>query len=881
MTDNRFVELDRQVRRLGGDYPLQRIAGMQSIPPFSFPLAAADRALIVLIDNGGIDLQLGDVVDRLLALVPGGGMLPSPVRQGIVSALHDKIKSVTRSLLETAELTLNRYTAAQPGLYGDTLVLRDGAATYADLKRTLIAQTNMGKIIDVIVLTHGTDDSISAVDDINGAKIRAVRAEAGKPISIRSVYMMNCVGSSLNQAWIDTGAKTSCGTAKNNYLPEPTCHFFWEKWTAGQSFDSAATSAYRQTVNLMNDTVRSFLVASPIPGTTALADLIDFADFDFVKDSKPIVSGQGTVTISDDGLTFSQGQSRASSLVTTVLSMSDVVAAGIAPSTRTTRTLSDAGLAFIRRFEPVERADPRIGVAELTLTQTVSVPLSQSQVDALISFIVGAGGDAFRASTLLCELNAAHFSAAADEIRKWTKVRQDGQVVDLPALQARRAAEADLFGSAGPGAVAQSMSALAGSMGAVSYRVPGTITPLKQQSPMSCWATVIAMMTEWKEHRSIPPRAAIAPGGQEFLDKFDRDAGLDAASAGRLYQALALVPITSLNPTVDGWDQMLRMYGPLYVDIGFQGFAGTHAIVVTGISGDGSAGGTTITYIDPAYGTIVNRKFSDFLAQYEAPSAVSNWPYVITHWAASLSSGRNLPISQTYTYESPGHPQLAQAQFAIAGIAIADAIQIGLGAVAVAQAGVSASTGTLTLTYDKAQRLLTAQARAEMPGAQAATNNYRRTLFSVGVGKPGFAYATIIIEWQGNAYGEIGTPVIRKDLSDSSDWQHSSAVFAISKLDQIPPAGVDPRAWPVVYHYEGNYDPFGNGYWEFSGEFQIDAFGGIKFNHHQVVDRSAIESANLGKPEEFVRKGPDMIAAVPAIPDEQVKYLHAHAPGGG
>lgn len=476
MTENRFVELDRQVRRMRGDYSIPRIAGMQSFSPFSFPLATTNRALIVLIDNGGIDLQLGDVADGLLALVPGAIMLPDKVRQGIVDALHDKIKSVTKNLLETAELTLNRYTAAKPGLYGDVLVLRDGAATYADLKRALIAQTNAGKIIDVIILTHGANDNISAIDDINGAKIKAVRTEAGKPISIRSVYMMNCVGSSLNQAWIDAGAKTSCGTAKNNYLPEPTCHFFWEKWEAGQPFDSAATSAYRQTVNLLNDTVRSFLIASPIPGTTALANLIDFADFDFVKDSKPIVSGQGTVTISSDDLTFSQSQSRTSSLITTVLSMSDVAAAGTAPSMRTARAVSEAGLAFIRRFEPIERADPRIGAAEQTLTQTVSVPLSQSQIDALISFIVGIGADAFRTSTLLRELNAAHFSAVSDEIRKWTKVRQDGRIVDLPVLQARRAAEMDLFSGADPGAVAQSMTAFAGSMGAVNYSVANMIT---------------------------------------------------------------------------------------------------------------------------------------------------------------------------------------------------------------------------------------------------------------------------------------------------------------------------------------------------------------------------------------------------------------------
>ena len=141
MTENRFVELDRQVRRIRGNYSIPRIAGMQSFSPFSFPLAATDRALIVLIDNGGIDLQLGDVVDRLLALVPGGSVLPDSARQGIVNALHDKIKSVTKNLLETAELTLNRYSAAKPDLYGDILVLRDGTATYADLKQALITQT--------------------------------------------------------------------------------------------------------------------------------------------------------------------------------------------------------------------------------------------------------------------------------------------------------------------------------------------------------------------------------------------------------------------------------------------------------------------------------------------------------------------------------------------------------------------------------------------------------------------------------------------------------------------------------------------------------------------------------------------------------------------
>ena len=70
--------------------------------------------------------------------------------------------------------------------------------------------------------------------------------------------MMNCVGSSLNQAWIDAGAKVSSGAIRNNYLPEPTTFFFWTNWKAGQSFETAVTSAYRKTINAMNDAVRGF-----------------------------------------------------------------------------------------------------------------------------------------------------------------------------------------------------------------------------------------------------------------------------------------------------------------------------------------------------------------------------------------------------------------------------------------------------------------------------------------------------------------------------------------------------------------------------------------------------------------------------------------------
>jgi hypothetical protein len=89
------------------------------------------------------------------------------------------------------------------------------------------------------------------------------------------------------------------------------------------------------------------------------------------------------------------------------------------------------------------------------------------------------------------------------------------------------------------------------------------------------------------------------------------------------------------------------------------------------------------------------------------------------------------------------------------------------------------------LSYDKAQRLLSADARRRVPGAQSAKSaksTYTRKLMWIGSSGPvtDFANAQIIIEWEGNAYGEINTAVIRRELKASTDWSRSSAILSIS-----------------------------------------------------------------------------------------------------
>ncbi len=492
--ENRFLEIDKTLKQTSGNgsnghsaYTEGVFASTSSL--WADSLSAKDRVLVVLIENGGIDLNLSGLVDVLWRFLPGSSVLPDSLRSKLAQFLEKKIKSYTDNLLESAELALNRYTGAKPEFFGDVITLRDGTASFTDLKNTLIAQSKKGKLIDLFILTHGSGNFISVTGGIDGDKIRAMKGEYGKPLSIRSVYMMNCVGASLNQAWLDAGAKASAGSIKNNYLPEPTMYFFWKNWKEGQTFESAVTSAYRRTIALLNTIGKELLQI--IPGSTLVSGALDFEHMDFVRDSAPMIQGQRSVTINTDNLSFAQTIS--SSLATTVLPVgvlrSLTLSEPDAGVSKAHRVLSQQGVDLIKGFEGFRsklyddpaghctvgygtlvhtgKCDGREsevpyakGVTEAQATQLltqeaqgfektindqVQVALNQNQFDALVSFVYNVGGGNFKQSTLLKVLNQGNYGLAPAEFKKWTKAHQNGKLVDLPGLVKRRQAEAELF----------------------------------------------------------------------------------------------------------------------------------------------------------------------------------------------------------------------------------------------------------------------------------------------------------------------------------------------------------------------------------------------------------------------------------------------------
>ncbi len=86
-----------------------------------------------------------------------------------------------------------------------------------------------------------------------------------------------------------------------------------------------------------------------------------------------------------------------------------------------------------------------VRAAEQAVRRNVTVPLHQNEFDALVSFTYNVGVGNLANSTLLRQLNAGNYGAAADEFLRWNKVTINGQKVVSPGLVNRRAAERCMF----------------------------------------------------------------------------------------------------------------------------------------------------------------------------------------------------------------------------------------------------------------------------------------------------------------------------------------------------------------------------------------------------------------------------------------------------
>jgi hypothetical protein len=244
--------------------------------------------------------------------------------------------------------------------------------------------------------------------------------------------------------------------------------------------------------------------------------------------------------------------------------------------------------------------------------------------------------------------------------------------------------------------------------------------------------------------------------------------------------------------------------------------------------------------------------------------------------AKSIYSFNRTPkysLGKTARYSLAKTPAVAAGLFGIAGLTGVEAANLGLGAAGLL-APVFTKSGSLSITSDKAQRLLTPQARQKLSNMNKRT--YTFPVLWVNFDRPVGEYADALIEitWEGNDYGEIGAAYVRRNLQNTTAFPKSSLNVSFTKLDRIPPNSMkDPREWPVVFAYDGTFDPWGNGQFEFQGEFEINAFGGLKFNRHDVKSVSLMDFAITSKATDIVQRKSNRAYTVPALPADQKKYL--------
>ena len=87
--------------------------------------------------------------------------------------------------------------------------------------------------------------------------------------------------------------------------------------------------------------------------------------------------------------------------------------------------------------------------AEAEIRRLVKKPLNQAQWDALVSLVFNAGSAPLH-GTLGRLLNAGDYKGAAGQFGRWVKGTQKGQLVTLPGLVRRRAAEEKMFTASAP-----------------------------------------------------------------------------------------------------------------------------------------------------------------------------------------------------------------------------------------------------------------------------------------------------------------------------------------------------------------------------------------------------------------------------------------------
>ena len=149
----------------------------------------------------------------------------------------------------------------------------------------------------------------------------------------------------------------------------------------------------------------------------------------------------------------------------------------------------------------------------------------------------------------------------------------------------------------------------------VDFSVQPSVSVIKQDSPLTCWAAAGAMMASWKLQVSMSIETALGNLGGQWLAAYQANQALTIPELRAFAAALQLTEEKEPVVTVEGMLKMLQANGPLWViaDDSVENNKLVHARIVTAIKGDGSPDGTEVTFIDTAAGEVPPESFKTFI----------------------------------------------------------------------------------------------------------------------------------------------------------------------------------------------------------------------------------------------------------------------------
>jgi len=133
---------------------------------------------------------------------------------------------------------------------------------------------------------------------------------------------------------------------------------------------------------------------------------------------------------------------------------------------------------------------------------------------------------------------------------------------------------------------------------------------IPQPNPVSCWAASLAMVASYRDAMSYPPDAIASRAGMDIALSYGWP---DIEKAVTTWDLRETGPASAMPSE---WARLLQNNGPIWiVEVG----APYHAVVLTGIEGDGTADSTTVTINNPwppAQGAYETKTFRDFDTEF-------------------------------------------------------------------------------------------------------------------------------------------------------------------------------------------------------------------------------------------------------------------------